>query len=250
MPVKKYETVPEEVKELGPRREGTWTWEKKGQRRHRIKPSSMFGSVLTERQRTVLKGKVRLSRQYSRVVELMRKNDMTMEEFVEQLSPEELVRGQVKDRGGYFRGAPPQWVPRAFHRACIAELMKRGRYLWQDSYLKAIETMSDIAAGKGNIGKIATPGERIKAAQFVIERLEGKIPERLMIAEDKKWEAVLEGIVADVSDEAVERGQRALAGAQEALEIIEADVVEEVEYEQPVAAPRRARARATRRTRR
>jgi hypothetical protein len=247
MPVKKYETVPEEVKELGPKREGTWTWEKKGQRRHKIKPSSVFDSLLTERQKNRLRGKVRISRQYSRVVELMRQGDMNMEEFVEQLSPEELVRGQIKDRGGKFRGAPPQWVPRAFHRACIAELMKRGRYLWQDNYLKAIETMSDIASGKGAIGKLATPGERIKAAQFVIERLEGKIPERLMIAEDKKWEAVLEGIVAEVPDDAIARGQRALAGAQEALTIIDSTIVEE----EDVVTPRPpVRSRTTRRTRR
>lgn len=177
----------------------------------------------------------------------MKETGMTMEEFVEQLSPEELVRGQIKARDGSFRGAPPQWVPRAFHRACITELMRRGKWMWQENYLRAIETMTEIASGKG-AGKTATPGERIKAAQFVIERLEGKVPEVLRIQGDQPWEAVLDGIVADVPDAAIERGMRALAGAQEVLEdIVDAEVVDE----EPVAPPRRTRSRApARRSRR
>lgn len=178
---------------------------------------------------------------------------MTMEEFVAQLSPEELVRGQIKDSGGRFRGAPPQWVPRAFHRACITELMKRGKFLWQENYLKAIETMTDIAAGKGPAGRMATPTERLKAAQFVIERLEGKVPEVLHITDEKPWEAMLDGIVAEVSDEAVERGVRALAGAQEAIDVIEGiteSVSDELYAEEPVPGPasRSYRSRSTRST--
>lgn len=170
---------------------------------------------------------------------------MSMDEFVAQLSPEELVRGQIKAKDGTFRGAPPMWVPRAFHRACIAELMRRGKRLWQENYLSAIETMTAIATGAGG----ASPGERLKAAQFVIERLEGKIPERLIVTDEQPWALVLDDIVADVSDEQVERGRKVLASAEAVRQdivdprdpVVEAELVDEEPT--PVRrSPRRRRA--------
>lgn len=230
-------------------------WEDKGTEvirqgvpRKRTRVNKAFHPYLTERQRTVLKGKPKMARAWQRILKTMSETGMTMEEFVATLSPEELVRGDIKNAAGHFGGRPPKWIPRAFHRACLNELMNRGRKMWQQNYLEAIEAMTEIASGRG-AGKHATPNERIKAAQFVIERLEGKVPEKLQVTTDQPWMLVLDGIVAEVSDEAVGRGQRALESAQD---VIEAEVIDEeydmdmgddVESEPPRPARSRRRAR-------
>jgi hypothetical protein len=228
----------------------------KGARRSRVRIGSAWDPILTERQRNVLKGKVRLSPSMGRLWAMARGADRkkTLQEFVEALSVEELVRGRLKDRNGTFTGAPPAWVPAEFHRACVRELMKRGKYLWQDNYLEAVQAMTEIATGRGKAGAVATPGERLKAAQFVIERIEGKVPDIVNIVSDKRWAVVLDGIVAEVDEQAIDRGRKALeAGSGE--EVLEADVVdiayeEEDEPAPPTPAPVRSRRANTSRARR
>lgn len=225
-------------------RESLIVIDRQGLLRQRIPVSATFHPYLTERQRKVLKGKPRMSRAWVRMLQIMEDTGMTMREMVEGLSVEELVRGQIKDGQGRFNGRPPKWVPREFHRACLEELMRRGRDMWQKNYLGAIEAMTDIARGKGAAGSEATPGERIKAAQFVIERMEGKVPERLVVVEEKRWETVMDGIVAEVSDDAIERGRRALEAAESVMEdIVDAEVIEDEEDYEPDPIPVRSRRR-------
>lgn len=215
-------------------RETTMDVVRQGLLRQRIHVSPVWWPYLTERQRVVLKGKPRMSRAWVRMMKIMRDTDMTIEEFVETLSVEELVRGMPKNKNGHFQGRPPKFIPRAFHRACLNELMKRGRHLWEENYLKAIEAMTEIASGKG-AGRHATPGERIKAAQFVIERMEGKIPERIHVTEDQPWMAVMDGIVAEVSPEAIERGRTALDSSRHSIaELNEEDIIEGEFEEGPI----------------
>jgi len=213
--------------------------DRQGVPRKRTRVAKAYHPYLTERQRTVLKGKPKMARAWQRILKDMRDNDMTMKEFVETLSPEELVRGTVKNVNGHFSGRPTKWVPREFHRACIDELMKRGQRLWQENYLQAIQAMTEIASGKGAIGAMATPGERIKAAQFVIERLEGKIPEKLQISSEQPWKLAMDGIVAEVSDEAIAKGQKLLESAHDALDILDAEIVDEEPDPLPVRSRRR-----------
>jgi hypothetical protein len=204
-------------------RETTFEIDRQGSNRRRITVPAMFRPFLTERQRTVLKGKVRVCQAWTRMLNIMEDTGMSMAEFVEGLSVEELVKGQFKDKHGQFRGTPPMWVPREFHRACLSELMKRGRDMWQTNYLGAIEAMTNIALGRGEAGRLATPGERLKAAQFVVERMEGKVPDKLVVTQDRRWETVMDGIVAEATPEALARGRLALEGAQGV--IIDADIV-------------------------
>lgn len=221
---------------------------RQGLLRQRFAVPKATHDLLTERQRTVLKGKVRMSRAWVRMHQIMEETGMTMEEFVANLDVEELVRGEFRDKNGHFRGRPPKWVPREFHRACLRELMRRGRDMWQKNYLTAIEAMTDIAAGRGEAGSVATPSERIKAAQFVVERMEGKVPERLVVSEEPRWQTVMDGIVAEVSDEALNRGRRALERAEGVLdnannddEVLDAELVYEEEPDLPPVRSRRRR---------
>jgi hypothetical protein len=204
-----------------------------------VSTENRFAPFLTERQRR--RGKVRTARSWGRMLAVMKSTGMTLEEFVETLSPEELVSGKIKDREGKFRGRPPEWVPREFHRACIRELMRRGKTLWQENYLQAIEAMTAIATGQIPGVK---PGDRLRAAQYVIERIEGKIPDRLQIVDDSPWQTIIEDIVAEVPEETLIRAKAARneLGSAVQQEIIDAEILDE----EPQPAPRRAAARRRR----
>lgn len=196
--------------------------------------------TLTERQKTVLRGKVRTD--WGGLEKMLADTRMTMEEFVASLSVEELVKGKFRNKAGNFSGRPPRYVPREFQQACLRELMTRGQEMWMGSYTDAIKAMTDIACGRGPVGEIATPAERLKAAQFVVERMEGKIPERLVVSQDKPWVTVLDGIVAEVPEEAIERGRNAVSAR-----VVEGEVVSEEydddESEEPDPVPVRSRRR-------
>lgn len=219
------------------------TVDREGLLRQRFPVPTATHHLLTERQRTVLKGKVRMSRAWVRMEKIMKETGMTMAEFVAGLTVEELVRGKFRNKNGHMQGRAPKWVPREFQQACLHELMTRGQELWLGSYTEAIKAMTEIAAGKGPIGHIATPGERIKAAQFVVERIEGKVPERLVVSQDKPWQTVLDGIVAEVPADALEAGRRALSEADvvdgEVLDVDYEDDYDEEPDPQPVRSRRR-----------
>ena len=146
--------------------------------------------------------KIRAGKRWSEVITNVKDGQFTWEEFVGTLSPTELARGQLKDKTGGFRGRPPALVPAAFHNACIRELMMRGQVAYRTHYMDAIKAMTDIATAE--FGK---PADRIKAAQFVIERLEGKVPERLEISQANPMDAIISGIIAQAEDAAIANAQ-------------------------------------------
>ena len=106
------------------------------------------------------------------------------------------------DKNVTFVGRPPSYVPKAFHDACIRELLGRGRMLYKENYVKAIEAMTQIANSK-----TAKEADRIKAATFVIERLEGKVPDKLEISASDPWQQIISGIIAEVDEEQIANAQ-------------------------------------------
>jgi hypothetical protein len=106
--------------------------------------------------------------------------------------------------------------------------------------------MTKIATGQI---KGATPGERIKAATFVIERLEGKVPIVIDLKEEAPWKLAIEDIVADVPESALLRVRQARQAALEEADredIVDAELVPEPEPVPPPP-PRSRRATRTRR---
>lgn len=150
------------------------------------------------RNRVILKDTTALGKRWSEIYRRIEGGEMTWEDFTASLTPEELARGQIMDKNGGFTGRPPAFVPRAFHDACIRELLARGKTLYKENYVKAIEAMTEIATSK-----TAKDADRMKAAQFVIERLEGKVPERVEISNADPWQQIIDGIVAEVPEEAI-----------------------------------------------
>lgn len=139
--------------------------------------------------------KIRLGQRWTAVLDRIEAEGITMADFVKELTPEELARGQLKAPDGSFSGPPTKWVPAEFHKECVRELMRQGKVLYQENYLLAIQAMTTIATTPS-----VEVNSRIKAAQFVIERIEGKVPERLEVGVSEPWQELLVGIVASVPD--------------------------------------------------
>jgi hypothetical protein len=157
--------------------------------------------------------KTRLGKRWSQIFdEVERQHLYTWDEFCQSLSPTELARGTLADKNGNFAGRPPKFVPRQFLNACTRELLRRGGEMYRESYTVAIEAMTSIAGDR-----TAKASERIKAAQFVIERIEGKIPDRVVVSAEDPWQVALDGIVAEVAeDEAIARAHTAAYDARAA----------------------------------
>lgn len=149
---------------------------------------------------------VRMGKRWSQIVRSVQDGEYTWEQFAASLHPRELARGQLFDSRGGFSGRPPKLVPRAFLDACVRELMKRGKRMYQENYLQAIDAMTKIANDES-----VKPADRLKAAQFVIERLEGKVPERVEVTTAPAWQEMIDGITAQVSED------RAVANAHDYL---------------------------------
>lgn len=154
-------------------------------------------------------GKQRLGKRWSEIIIAVEEGVFTWDEFVATLDDSEIARGQLKDKDGKFRGRPPSLVPRGFFDACTKVLMKRARSEWEKAYLGSVEAMAQIALGKQPGAKVS---DVIKASQFVIERMEGKTPEKVEVKISDPFGDMVAGAIAEVSEDA------AIANAHEYLE--------------------------------
>lgn len=141
--------------------------------------------------------KLRVGKRWSQIMRAIQDGEYTWEEFVDALDDEELARGQIKAQDGTFRGRPPSLVPRAFFNACQNAILKRGAIMWKDNYPLAMAAMMKIMNDDS-----VKPETRLKATQFVIERIEGKVPTVVQVSVEDPWQTALAGVVAEVSEEA------------------------------------------------
>ena len=107
---------------------------------------------------------------------------------VEDLDDEELARGYPRAEDGTFRGRPSV-VPTAVHQRVQRELFRRAGEQLKTNLIAASQTMSDIATNKE-----LDPAVRMKAAQWLIERLMGKTPEVTTTMDEKRYEKLLSDI--------------------------------------------------------
>lgn len=178
----------------------------KGEDRVGVPEGGASGEDGDHRKRYRMKYAGRLGKRWSEIIQAVQNKEYTWDEFVSSLTAEELARGQLMDKNGSFTGRPPHFVPRHFHDACIRELLARGKVLYKENYVRAIQAMTEIANST-----TAKESDRIKAAQFVIERLEGKVPDRLEVSAADPWQQIISGIVAEVDDEQVANAQQYLS---------------------------------------
>lgn len=136
--------------------------------------------------------------------------EITWGEVVAEMDVDELARRQFKSTRGSFEGRPPSRLPMNFVRACDAELVRRGAIQWRSAYTQAIDTLVEIAKGAEK------DSDRVKAAAMIIERIEGKVPDKVVVTAAGVGESVddiLAGVLASVEAEAAE--ERAVARAHD-----------------------------------
>lgn len=112
---------------------------------------------------------------------------------VEDLDDEELSRGQLRALDGTFRGRPPRVVPSEMVQAMRREWLKRAEAKLRDALLeKGIGTLTELA-GNENIDAAV----RLRAAEKIIERTMGKVPDRVQLAAEDPVETLFRSILND-----------------------------------------------------
>lgn len=108
---------------------------------------------------------------------------------VSDLDDEELLRCQLRDDNGNFTGVAPKWVPREVHDRLVRELFNRADQKLKENLLDVVDTMTSMA-----IDKAVEPKDRIKAAQWVYERVRGKVPDVTVTVNAEPWKDLLANV--------------------------------------------------------
>lgn len=115
---------------------------------------------------------------------------------IEDLTDEELIRGQLMNKNGRFAGQAPKWVPAQFVQALQRQRIQRAADKWNSNLLLAQDQL--IALG---MDQRVEAGVRMRALTYVIERSIGKVPDKVeMTGAIKPYEELLNGTVEVVRD--------------------------------------------------
>jgi hypothetical protein len=112
---------------------------------------------------------------------------------VEDLDDEELALGRLKAIDGTFRGRPPKVVPGEMVAAMRREWLSRAEAKLREALMsKGIGVLTELA-GNPEID----PGVRLRAAEKIIERTMGKVPDRVQLAAEDPIETLFRNILND-----------------------------------------------------
>lgn len=114
---------------------------------------------------------------------------------------EELLRGTRKDKNGKWSGRPPKIVPKAVHQELVQRRMLDAHSLLGENLVKAVQVLVDIASDKR-----ADAAVRVKAASLIMDRVLGKVPDKVMLTEDPEptWaKAIRAGMVQSLIPTAI-----------------------------------------------
>lgn len=113
---------------------------------------------------------------------------------VEDLDTEELQKMQTRNSIGSFTTSNAS-VPAKLARDMKAELLRRGQAILDSAYTDAVTLLQDVVKDK----RARTP-DRIKAAQLIVERSAGRMPETVRVEKSATWDETFEDGVVVVSD--------------------------------------------------
>lgn len=134
----------------------------------------------------------------------------------DDLSDEELRNG-VAHRGRHIR------LSKEVYQKITQRHFQRAQELLSEGLLPAIQALNHIAQGSAY-----EPGDRIKAATYIVERVMGKTPDVLITKEIKEpWQELVAG-VATMSREESRARRSGEAGVVDA-EVVEAEPIPDVE---------------------
>ncbi len=90
---------------------------------------------------------------------------------------EELLRGQRKSKNGQFHGKPPKVVPMGVHQELTRRRLSKAYELLRDDLVAACQLLGSVVRDDN-----APYKDRIKASEIIIERVMGKVPEKIDVA--------------------------------------------------------------------
>lgn len=111
---------------------------------------------------------------------------------VDELDDEELARGYCKDKRGNFGGRPPVVIPRVLFNRMQRELFKRFDEKLKSGLVDALDVILNIARDPD-----VDATNRRQAAQYVIDRVMGKTPEKVTVVQEDPWETIINGVMRD-----------------------------------------------------
>jgi hypothetical protein len=109
---------------------------------------------------------------------------------IKDWSDEEVRRGRPANVDGTFTGAWPKLSGKE-HAVLKRELLTRGQHKIDAMYMDVLEVLHDVAL---NGEKDA---DRVKAADLLVQRAAGKVPERIEIKSSDPWQDILDDVLAD-----------------------------------------------------
>ena len=114
---------------------------------------------------------------------------------VEDLDDEELAQGRLRSADGTFRGRPPTIVPADLVAAMRKEWMGRAETKLREAlHSHGIGVLVELAKDED-----IDPAVRLRAADMIIQRTMGKVPDRITIAAEDPVETLFRSILADPS---------------------------------------------------
>lgn len=117
---------------------------------------------------------------------------------VADLDDEEIRRMQLRAKDGSFKGHPPKSLPREFLLALQAENQRRMNARWGEEYETAMAVIHEILVKKNSTVQDSI---RLRAAEMVIERIQGKAIDRVEVkATISKFDEVAGDIIMDVEN--------------------------------------------------
>jgi hypothetical protein len=112
---------------------------------------------------------------------------------IEDLTNEEITRGQLMSKDGDFKGRPSDMIPRKFYDAVVRETIKRTNEKFREEIEPSIRVLAQIRDNPR-----AHADARYKSAVYLLERSLGKVPEKTeMKVEVAKWEQDIHELVYD-----------------------------------------------------
>lgn len=107
---------------------------------------------------------------------------------------EELIRGYKRNRNGRF-GAAPKFIPKEIQQEVFRRIVGRGDMKMRRAYLASIDTLVDLAED-GSSEKV-----RLEATKELMNRVVGKVPDRVHVAQEQPYEQFLADAIVPVGDE-------------------------------------------------
>lgn len=112
---------------------------------------------------------------------------------VEDLDDEEVARGQLKCQDGTWRGRPPKVIPAELVQAMRKEWLSRAEGKLREALMgPGIGTLVELARDRS-----VDEAVRLRASQTIIDRMMGKVPDKVEIRSEDPVESLFRSLMSD-----------------------------------------------------